>query len=107
MRCTADSSMASSPAPPRSAPKVCAAPRAGADAVLLALPVFLEEPRWHGNDLEDRRLRIRLARSLADQIFRASASRGVDLGRATWVVEAQLRHEILMLQQEREATRGR
>src|SRR3954468_14138276 len=79
---------------------------ANADAVLLLLPVFLDEPRWHGTDLEDRRLRIRLARSLADEIFRESAARGVDLGRAAWVVEAQVRHEIWMLQQEREATRG-
>ena len=84
----------------------CALARvAGADAVLLALPVFLDQPRWHGADLEDRRLRIRLARSLADEIFRASASRGVDLGRATWVVKAQVQHEIWMLQQEREAIR--
>jgi hypothetical protein len=79
---------------------------ASAEAVLLTLPVFLDEPRWHGADLEDRRLRILLARSLADEIFRASASRGIDLGRATWVVEAQVRHEIWMLQQEREAARG-
>jgi hypothetical protein len=78
---------------------------ANADAVLLLLPVFLDEPRWHGVDLEDRRLRIRLARSLAEEIFRASAQRGVDLGRAAGVVEAQVRHEIWMLQQEREATR--
>jgi hypothetical protein len=79
---------------------------ANADAVLLTLPVYLDAPRWHGSDLEDRRLRIRLARSLADEIFRASSSRGVDLGRAAWVVEAQVQHEIWMLQQEREATRG-
>jgi hypothetical protein len=79
---------------------------ASADSVLLALPVYLDAPRWHGSDLEDRRLRIRLARSLADEIFRDSASRGVDLGRAAWVVEAQVRHEIWLLQQEREATRG-
>jgi hypothetical protein len=78
---------------------------ASADSVLLLLPVFLDEPRWHGSDLEDRRLRIRLARSLAEEIFRASASWGVDLGRAAGVVEAQVRHEIWMLQQEREATR--
>lgn len=78
---------------------------AGADAVLLTLPVFLDQPRWHGSDLEDRCCRIRLARSLADEIFRASASRGVDLARATWVVQAQVQHEIWLLQQEREAIR--
>lgn len=79
---------------------------AGAEAILLALPVYLDEPRWHGEDLEDRRLRILLARSLAEEIFRASASRGIDVGRAAWVVEAQVQHEIYLLQQERQAARG-
>ena len=80
---------------------------ASADVILLLLPVFLDEPRWHGDDLEDRRLRIRLATVLAEEILRASASSGVDLGRAAWVVEAAVRHEIWMLRQEREATRRR
>ena len=78
---------------------------ASADAILLVLPVFLDEPRWHGSEIEDRQLRIRLASSLVDEITRASASRGVDVGRAAGVVEAQVRHEIWMLRQEREATR--
>ena len=78
---------------------------ASADAILLVLPVFLDEPRWHGSEIEDRRLRIRLARSLVDEILRASAQFGLDVGRAAWVVEAQVRHEIWMLRQEREATR--
>ena len=80
---------------------------ASADAILLLLPVFLDEPRWHGDDLEDRRLRIRVASALSEQILRASAAQGVDLGRAAWVVEAAVRHEIWMLRQEREATRRR
>jgi hypothetical protein len=79
---------------------------AGAEAVLLALPVFLDEPRWHGSHLEDRRLRILLARALAEEILRESGQRGLDVGRAAWVVEAQVRHEIYLLQQEREAARG-
>ena len=78
---------------------------ASAETVLLLLPVFLDEPRWHGDDLEDRRVRIRLARSLTDEIVQASASWQVDLGRAAWVVEAAVRHEIWLLRQEREATR--
>lgn len=79
---------------------------ATAEAILLALPVFLDEPRWHGDHLEDRRLRILLARALAEEILRESGQRGHDLGRAAWVVEAQVRHEIYLLQQEREAARG-
>lgn len=80
---------------------------ASAEAILLVLPVFLDDPRRHGSDLEDRRVRIRLARSLAEEIVFTSAVRGVDLGRAAWVVEASVRHEIWMLRQEREATRRR
>jgi hypothetical protein len=78
---------------------------ASADAILLLLPVFLDEPRWHGADLEDRRLRIQLASTLVEEMLRASASWGIDLGRAATVVEAQVRHEIWMLRQEREASR--
>jgi hypothetical protein len=78
---------------------------ASADAILLVLPVYLDEPRWHGTDLEDRRLRIQLASTLVEQMLRASADWGVDLGRAATVVEAQVRHEIWMLRQEREAAR--
>ena len=80
---------------------------ATAGSVLLVLPIFLDEPRWHGIDLEDRRLRIRLTRSLVEQILHESASWQVDLGRAAWVAEAAVRHEIWMLRQEREATRRR
>ena len=80
---------------------------ASAEAVLLVLPVFLDEPRWHGTDLEDRRLRIRLARPLSEEILRSSLLRGVDLGRAAGVVEAAVRHEIWMLRQEAAAGRER
>lgn len=84
-----------------------AARTAGAVAVLLLLPLFLDEPRWHGRDLEDRRLRIRLAAALTDDIVEAPAMRGVDTGRAAWIVDAAVRHEIWMLRQEREASRER
>ncbi len=40
---------------------------ASAEVVLLVLPLYLADPRWHGEDLEDRRLRIRLAEDLARQ----------------------------------------
>ena len=80
---------------------------ASAEAVLLVLPVFLDEPRWHGNDLEDRRLRIRLARSLGEEILHSSLLRGVDVGRAAWLVDAAVRHEIWMLRQEAAAGRER
>ena len=88
-------------------PEGAAARVAGADAVLLILPVYLDDPRWHGADLEDRRLRIRLAGVLGEEIARASASRGLDVGRAAWVVDAAVRHETWMLRQERQAMRRR
>ena len=78
---------------------------ASAEAVLLVLPVFLDEPRWRGNDLEDRRLRLRLAQSLGQQILHSSLLRGVDVGRAAWLVDAAVRHEIWMLRQEGAASR--
>jgi hypothetical protein len=88
-------------------PSDAAARVASAEAVLLVLPVFLDEPRWHGIDLEDRRLRIRLARSLGEEILRSSLLRGVDVGRAAWLVDAAVRHEIWMLRQEAAAGRER
>ena len=88
-------------------PEHAAAKVAGADAVLLMLPVFLDDPHWHGVDLLDRRLRIELARDLSEQIVRLPAPEGVDLGRAAFVVESAIRHEIWMLRQERGATRSR
>ena len=88
-------------------PAEAAARVASAEAVLLVLPVFLDEPRWHGTDLEDRRLRIRLASDLSEQILRSSLRRGVDVGRAAGVVDAAVRHEIWMLRQEAAAGRER
>lgn len=80
---------------------------AGAEALLLTLPRFLDEPRWHGEDLEDRRLRIALAEPLAEEIVRLPALRNLDLdlGRAWWIVVASVRHEIFLLRQERAAAR--
>ena len=78
---------------------------AGADAILTLLPVFLEEYRWQGDDLEDRKLRIRLAEPLAHEVLRLPELRGVRLGRAVGRVEATVRHAIWMVRQEREVAR--
>lgn len=78
---------------------------AGADLVLLLLPLYLDEPRWHGDDLIDRQLRIRLAEPLAEHIVHAAP--GASLGRPAWIVGAAVRHEIWLLRQEREALRRR
>ncbi len=88
-------------------PVDAAARVADAEAVLLLLPTFLDEPRWHGRDVADRTLRIRLAQALAEEIVHDAGSSGVDVGRAAWVVEASVRHEIWMLRQERAASRRR
>lgn len=86
-------------------PARAAARVADAATVLLLLPLYLDEPRWHGEDLEDRRTRLRLAEPLAEAVVRAPELRGRRLGRAAWIVEAAVRHETWLLRQEREAAR--
>lgn len=44
--------------------------------ILRVLPPFLDEPRWHGVDLQDRRLRARLAWRLAQEIAHTHELRG-------------------------------
>jgi hypothetical protein len=78
---------------------------AEAQAVLLLLPLFLEESQWRGLDYEDRRLRIELAEPLAHDIARLPELRDDDLGAAVWIVESTVRHAVWMLRQEREASR--
>ena len=78
---------------------------AEADVVLLLLPIFLEEPKWFGDDVEDRRVRIRLAEPLAYSVARAPELRDLSLGAAVWTVEATVEHAIWMLRMEREALR--
>ncbi|WP_375390304.1 hypothetical protein [uncultured Amnibacterium sp.] len=78
---------------------------AEAGVVLLVLPVFLEEPRWFGEDVEDRRVRIRLAEPLAYSVARAPGLRAASLGPAVWTVEATVEHAIWMLRMERAALR--
>jgi hypothetical protein len=78
---------------------------AEAEAVLLLLPLFLEESQWQGLDYEDRRLRIELAEPLAHDIARLPELRDDDLGAAVWIVESTVRHAVWMLRQEREASR--
>jgi hypothetical protein len=76
-----------------------------ADALLLLLPLYLEESQWRGLDLEDRRLRIRIAEPLAHAVARLPELQEADLGTAVWIIEATVRHAVWMLRQEREATR--
>jgi hypothetical protein len=78
---------------------------AEADVALLLLPIFLEEPKWFGEDVEDRRVRIRLAEPLAYWVARTPELRDQSLGAAVWTVEATVEHAIWMLRMEREALR--
>jgi hypothetical protein len=78
---------------------------AEADVVLLLLPLFIEESQWYGSDLEDRKLRIRLAEPLAYEVARLPELRDADVGTAVWTVEAAVRHAVWMFRQEREAAR--
>lgn len=78
---------------------------AQADAVLLLLPLYLEESQWRGLDYEDRRIRIRLAEPLAHEVARLPDLRGGETGAAVWIVEATVEHAVWMLRKEREATR--
>jgi hypothetical protein len=78
---------------------------AAADAVLLLLPIFLEDHHWFGEDLEDRRLRIRLAEPLAYAIARRPELPSAAVAPAVWTVEAATEHAVWMLRQEREAAR--
>ncbi|HEY4269396.1 MAG TPA: hypothetical protein VGM94_14530 [Galbitalea sp.] len=65
---------------------------ADADALLFALCSWLEDSRWHGNDFEDRRLRVHLALPLARFVTRLPRFDGpVDGGCAMWDVEAAVR----------------
>ena len=61
---------------------------AGADALLYVLPVWLEESRWHGDDLEDRRLRVQLTLPLVRFVMRLPNFDGPAGGMcAVWDVE--------------------
>jgi len=78
---------------------------AAADAVLLLLPIFLEDHHWFGDDIEDRRMRIRLAEPLAYAIAGLPELPRASTGAAVWTVEAAKEHAVWMLRQEREAAR--
>lgn len=71
--------------------------------LLTVLPVYLDDPHWHGDEPADRMLRIRLAEPLMEWIVRLP---GIgDVGRAAWRVDAAVRHETWLLRQERESAR--
>ena len=78
---------------------------AEADAILLLLPLYLEESQWRGLEYEDRRLRIQLAEPLAYEVARLPELTGSEVGAAVWTVEATVEHAVWMLRKEREATR--
>jgi hypothetical protein len=61
---------------------------ASAELVLLLLPIFLSEPEWPGVDVEDRRLRISLAMTLARTGVRLPELADYASGCAMWDVEA-------------------
>jgi hypothetical protein len=88
------------------APEGAVARIAGVDAVLLLLPIYLDEPRYHGEDLEDRKLRIRLADAMAREVLRVPALREPAIARAAWIVDAAVQHATWLYRQEREASRG-
>jgi hypothetical protein len=61
---------------------------ADAYALLFVLPVWLEDSRWHGKDLEDRRLRVHLTLPLARFVTRLPTFDGpAGGGCAVWDVE--------------------
>lgn len=59
---------------------------ASAEVVLIVLPVFLGEARWHGADVEDRRVRIQLAAAITRGAVRLPDLQGEV---ACFVIEAQ------------------
>ncbi len=69
-------------------PEGAAARVADAYALLYVLPLWLDDPRWHGNDLEDRRLRVQLALPLARFVARLPTFDGpAGGGCAMWDLE--------------------
>ncbi len=74
-------------------PEGAAARVADAFALLYALPTWLEESRWHGVDLEDRRLRVQLTLPLARYVMRLPTFDGAGGGMCVvWDVEYAVRH---------------
>ena len=75
---------------------------ASADVVLLLLPIFLKDARWHGRDAEDRRLRIQMALTLARRAVRLPELAQYEWGCAMWDVEAAVEQSRRELRRERE-----
>ncbi|HEY4268211.1 MAG TPA: hypothetical protein VGM94_08480 [Galbitalea sp.] len=79
-------------------PEGAAARVSDACALLDMLPSWLEESRWHGDDLEDRRLRVQLTLPFARFLARLPTFDGSGGGEcAMWDVEAgvrRARHEL-------------
>lgn len=69
-------------------PEGAAARVADAYALLYVLPIWLDDPRWHGTDLEDRRLRVQLTMPLARFVTRLPTFDGpAGGGCAMWDLE--------------------
>jgi hypothetical protein len=78
---------------------------ASVDVLLLVLPFFIREPEWHGVDLEDRRLRIRISDVLAHQMPRLPELQGYSCGAEVWSVEYAVEDARRELRMERRAGR--
>jgi hypothetical protein len=76
---------------------------ASVDVLLLVLPIFIREPAWHGTDLEDRRLRIRIGDVLAHRIPLLPELQGSSCGAEVWSVEYAVEDARRALRLERRA----
>ncbi len=86
-------------------PEGAIARAASVDVLLLLLPTFIREPEWHGADLEDRRLRIRISDVLAHQMPRLPELQGFACGAEVWSVEYAVDDARRELRLERRARR--
>jgi hypothetical protein len=65
---------------------------ADAYALLYVLPMWLEDARWHGDDLEDRRLRVQLTVLMAHYLMQSPTFDGPAGGMcAVWDIEYAVR----------------
>lgn len=76
---------------------------AGPDALLLVLPEFLDGPRWHGEDREDRRLRTHLALAAARHVARLPELAYLSVGCEVWSVEHAVERALTALRTSRPA----
>ncbi|WP_375400463.1 hypothetical protein [uncultured Amnibacterium sp.] len=75
---------------------------ASADVLLLVLPIFLDDARWHGVDDEDRRLRVRFVVALSRAAVRLPELQPYSSGCAIWDIEAAVQRAHADLRRRRE-----